>query len=263
MIPAWQASLRAQLAETWPPVSMQAAFRPPIRVARGMVTTTVAARPPAWGSSVGGVGLEVLAERPSHPLRRRPAGSGVAVDGGAVLGGGDRQQGLLEHGAVQGGQGELAVDLPVPVPGHRQPGRGCGVTFLFGELLLQLGVRHLRSQGGEDAFAEDPQLTGCEVGGLGRPGPRRPWRAGPGRGRRGGPRPHARSPGACSTFTSPAGEPDPDRLEQSVVEGLGQPHQTTVAGRSCRVTCAHQFAVDDAATRHRRAGCRRGPRPAA
>ena len=83
-------------------------------------------------------------------------GAGVAVDRGAVLGCGDREQCLLEHGAVQGGEGEPAVDLPVPVLGHREAGGSGGVTFLFGELLLQLGVRDLRSEGGEDPFAEDP-----------------------------------------------------------------------------------------------------------
>ena len=50
MIPARQASLLARPGLTRWPVSTPAACRPPMRVSRGMVTTTVAATPPVFGS---------------------------------------------------------------------------------------------------------------------------------------------------------------------------------------------------------------------
>ncbi len=54
MIPARQASLRARPGLIRWPVSISAAFSPPIRVSTVMVTTTVAETPPVLGSrSVG------------------------------------------------------------------------------------------------------------------------------------------------------------------------------------------------------------------
>jgi len=50
MSPASQASRLAWPGEMLMPVSVHAVFRPPSRVSRSMVTTTVALIPPAWGS---------------------------------------------------------------------------------------------------------------------------------------------------------------------------------------------------------------------
>ena len=54
MIPAPQASRRASPGERWPPVSNDAAFSPPRRVSRVMVTTTVAHTPPALPTEAAG-----------------------------------------------------------------------------------------------------------------------------------------------------------------------------------------------------------------
>ena len=54
MIPASQAHRRAWSPVIVSPVSSEAAFRPPIRVERSMVTTMVAFTPPAAGSLLVG-----------------------------------------------------------------------------------------------------------------------------------------------------------------------------------------------------------------
>ena len=77
--------------------------------------------------------FDELTERPAHPLGTGAAFHTGTVGGGQVLGGGDREEHLLQHRALQGRQREPSVDLPVPVVGHREPARLGG----FGLLLLQ------------------------------------------------------------------------------------------------------------------------------
>ena len=77
---------------------------------------------PDLGSLLGRVALDELGDS-ACPIRSA-VGLPFAerAGGGAVLGGGEREERLLEHGAVEGGEGEPAMDLAVPVGDHGQPG---------------------------------------------------------------------------------------------------------------------------------------------
>ena len=74
--------------------------------------------------------------------RRSPSGP----LGGAVLGGGERVEGLLQHRAGQGVEGEPAVDLAVPVVPHRRAGWRLGVAFLASRGAWLRGRRRRRGQ---------------------------------------------------------------------------------------------------------------------
>ena len=136
------------------PVSSCAAFSPPSSESSGIRTTTVALSPPAFASSLGRVAGDVLPERPPHSLRGRLALSERAV-GGAVFGGREREDRLLERCALDLGEGELPV----------QPCRRCPPTGSAG---TRPGRRAPRVPAGRPG---------------GRPRPRRRWSpagAGPG-----------------------------------------------------------------------------------
>ena len=72
MTPAAQAMRRASPGERSQPVSMVAAWSPPRRVSRVMVTTTLAFSPPLVGSGVRVEGLDEAAERLTQHLGDRP-----------------------------------------------------------------------------------------------------------------------------------------------------------------------------------------------
>ena len=126
----------------------------------GIRTTAVALRPPALGRLLGGVALDEFDEGLAEPL-----GGGAAFAegslGGLVLGGGDREQGLLEHGAGEAGvDGESAVGLAVPVVPDHQPGGGLGVAFLASNRAGFVGVGGVGVDDLEDPAAEDLQRLG-------------------------------------------------------------------------------------------------------
>ena len=72
-----------------------------------------------------------------------------------MFGGGVGVEGLLEHGAGQGVEGEPAVDLAVAVVPHRQPGGGGGVAFFS---LQQFGFVGVGGVGGGDLEDVPAQL---------------------------------------------------------------------------------------------------------
>ena len=90
----------------------------------------------------------------------------MAVDGGAVLGGGEGEQGLLEDRAVQGGDGEPAVGLAVAVVDHLQRCRGGGVGFLACEDGGFVGVAGGGVEDVEESFAQDAEGFGVVGVGL-------------------------------------------------------------------------------------------------
>nr|WP_278249482.1 hypothetical protein [Nocardioides sp. IC4_145] len=79
------------------------------------------------------------------------------------FGGGEREQRLLEHLAVQGGDGELAPVAALPVRAHREPGGGaCFALFAF----QGSGVAFFADLGcddGEHVLSQDRQRLGVEV----------------------------------------------------------------------------------------------------
>ena len=105
--------------------------------------------------ALGRDAFDELGERPAHPLRTRPPLHTRAVGGGLVLGGGDREEHLLQHRRLHRRQGEPAVDSPVPVVGHRQPGRLRRLgLFLLQQVGLvrvgEVGCDHLQQPAPED-----------------------------------------------------------------------------------------------------------------
>ena len=133
-----------------------------------MVTTTVALSPPASGSRSAGVALDVLDERLPQPGRRGPLGDRrVALDRGEVLGCGQGEDGLLEHGSHGGGQREPAAGPAVAVVDHRQRRRLVGLRFLLGEERGLVGVGGLGVDDLQQPPAENPQCLGVVVLGLG------------------------------------------------------------------------------------------------
>lgn len=112
--------------------------------------------------AVGGVALDVLGEGLPKAF-----GRGLAlVQGslaGAVLGGGEREECLLEHRAGEAVEGEPAVELAVAVLPHRQAS-GCGGVALL--LLQELRLVLVGLVGGDDlekAAREVLQRFGVEV----------------------------------------------------------------------------------------------------
>ena len=197
--------------------------------------------PTRGGELAGGVALDQLAERLPQPLRRGPAltgGGGVAVYRGPVLGGGEREQGLLQHRGLRGRQGEPAVHPAVPVGGHGQPGRRGGTLFFLLELGGFVGLGGLGVE-----VLQDPHA----------PGSSGPWRRARSRTRSAAARRRRRTrPGtastaapitaAWSTSTSPAA---------SAARSTGRA-ASAVASRILRcasvrvwwVVCAQWFAVE-------------------
>ena len=127
---------------------------------------------------------------------RRASGFGcLPVHAGPVLRCRDRQQLLPQHRPVQGGDGEPAVTLPVPVLDHPERRGRRRLPLLGVQLLGFVGLADLRRDDLQDPVPQDPQLPGVVVDGV--PDQRSP--AHPprpvGRGRRAAPRPPPRSPG--------------------------------------------------------------------
>jgi hypothetical protein len=83
-----------------------------------------------------------------------------------VFGGGEGEEGLLEHRAGQRVQGEPAVDLAVPVLPQVQPGRGGRVPLFLLEELGFVGVGGRGVDDLEQAAAQDLQGLGVERGRL-------------------------------------------------------------------------------------------------
>ena len=104
---------------------------------------------------------------PSRVAEGRSGTGCVAVDRGAVLGGGQGEDGLLEHGGGGGGQGEPAAGRAVAVVGHRQRRRLVGLGFFLGEERGLVGVGGLGVDDLQQPLAEDPQCLGVVVCGLG------------------------------------------------------------------------------------------------
>ena len=213
------------------------------------------------GEPVGGVGLEVLAERPAHPLRRRAPLAGVAVDGGAVLGCGDREQGFLEHGAVQGRQGELPWTFPCPSRVIVNRAAAAASRSSFSSLCASAASATSGARV-QDALAEDPSSRGARWA-ASATRTSTAFAASTGRGRRGGPRPHARSPGpGRRSRPRRRGRPGPARTGR--LRALGP---AASGGRSRAGPGGSGAPTSSPSTRPRqrprRAGCRRGQRPAA
>ena len=105
---------RASPALIRPPVSSDAAFRPPISVSRSIVTTTVAGTPPADGHRIGWPGLDVVHERQPYPVLRHRTGlwePGQLSSGPARTGSGTRSPSgaCASISCVQGRDGEPPV----------------------------------------------------------------------------------------------------------------------------------------------------------
>ena len=117
-----------------------------------------------FGEPLGGVALDHLDEGVAEPLGGGPSFPERSL-GGAVFGGGVGVEGLLEHGAGQGVEGEPAVDLAAAVVPHRQPGRGGGVAFLALEQFGFVGVGGVGGGDLEDVPAQLLEGFGVVVGG--------------------------------------------------------------------------------------------------
>ena len=129
-----------------------------------MRTSRVAVQSAVLGQVLGGDPQDQLAERTAHRLRRgQPLGAG----GGEVLGCGEREQDLAECGAFEGGQGEPAVGLAVPVVVHRQVTRPVRGSFFGFEDRGFAGVGLVGGDDLEQVLAQHPQRLGVVVGGLG------------------------------------------------------------------------------------------------
>ena len=152
MIRAVQASLRASPGLMRSPVSRTPAFwsRPSQRVEVdrdhdrrvGAADLREVLRADAF---------DELGERPPHPLRTRAALDAGSFGGSHVLGGGEREEHLLQHRALQRREGELAVDLAVAVVGHREPAVLGGLRLFLREevglvLVGQVGATTSRSR---------------------------------------------------------------------------------------------------------------------
>ena len=146
MIPAWHARLRARAAEMGWPVSTCAVLRPPIRDSRRHRDDEGGVDAAGLGEPVGGVALDELGERLSHPLRARAAFA-ERTQRGLVFGGGERQERLLSMAPSEGVEGEPAVHLAVSVLPHREPGVGGGLAFFSVRGVWRCGRR--RSGGGD------------------------------------------------------------------------------------------------------------------
>ena len=105
----------------------------------------------------------------ARPIRSGPGlrSTPGAFGGGEVLGGGEREEHLLQHRGLRGGEGEPAVDLAVPVVGHRQPGRLRGLGFLLLEQVGLVGVGEVGCDDLEQPAPEDPQGLGVVLAGCG------------------------------------------------------------------------------------------------
>src|SRR6478752_4774581 len=106
-----------------------------------MVTTIVASLRPTSGRSLALMrsmsSMNALPIR-SGPGRRSTPGPSVAA---RCLGGGEREEHLLQLRCLQCRQREPAVDLAVAVVGHRQAGSLCGCGFFLLEPVGLVGVR--------------------------------------------------------------------------------------------------------------------------
>ena len=131
--------------------------RPPSRVSRRIVTTTVAETPPDGGEVVGGVALDPLDERPPEPGVQRPRSSvGRSRPHRGVrwrwcLGAAIAISCLRNISAAGGGQGEPAGRGAVAVVAQREGDLPGGGGFLVGQ---GLGLGGLADLGGDDV--EDP-----------------------------------------------------------------------------------------------------------
>ncbi len=82
-----------------------------------------------------------------------------------MFGGGECVQVFLEHRAGEGVEGELAVDLAVPVVPHGQPGGCGGGAFLAFEQGGLVGVGGVGAGDLEDVLAEVLEGFGVVLGG--------------------------------------------------------------------------------------------------
>ena len=109
--------------------------------------------------SLGRVGLDVLLERQAHLVGGGLTGlGGVAVDRGVVFGRGLGEEGLLQHRAVAGRDGELPVAPAVAIVVHPEHRRRVGGLFFLLQQFGFVGVRGGRVDDLEDPLAQDPQV---------------------------------------------------------------------------------------------------------
>ena len=191
------------------------------------------------GEVLGRVALDQFDEGLPEPFGGGPAFAEGAL-GGAVFGGGQGVQVLLEHRAGEGVEGEPAVDLAVPVLVHGQPGGCGGVAFLAFEQGGFVGVGGLGAGDLEDPAAE--VLEGLGVEGSGQLeqvllGLDQSW----GRGRRAGPRGRGGWPRPARHGAGP-GERGPG--EVVVLETWASRVDRCAATRVVVVAWACQFAVE-------------------
>ncbi len=105
-----------------------------------MVTTIVASLRPTLGRSLAlmrsmsSMNALPIRSGPGRLLHPRPFGRGE------VLGGGEGEEHLLQLRGLECRQRESAVDLPVAVVGHREPGRLGGFGFFLLEEISLVGV---------------------------------------------------------------------------------------------------------------------------
>ena len=164
MMPASQAIRRARAAEMCSPVSSLAALRPPIRVSQGHQDHHGGVQPAGLRELVRGVAADVVGERFPQafggglPLAQRSVA-------GAVLGGGQGEQGLLQAGTREPVEVEITAypaRRGVPDP---EPVGFLGVAVLLVQELGEVGVGEVGGDDLQDRAAQVLQGLGVVVRG--------------------------------------------------------------------------------------------------